>query len=144
MIRSCRIPPILNRILDQNVVGDNNNRNGDDCCLVAAMLVSADGELLGSSTSATGSGNGNNNTSTTTFISPTTGDKESLSNLGTLIADIAVDYQRLGEEYAQIENTTTTNTAAGESSSGGANKKSSSHLQTLVRTIYLGSCRLLS
>ena len=143
MIRSCRIPPILSRILDQNVVGDNN-RNGDDCCLLAAMLVSADGELLGSSTSATGSGNGNNSTSTTTFISPTTGDKESLSNLGTLIADIAVDYQRLGEEYAQIENTTTTNTNTGESSSGGANKKSSSHLQTLVRTIYLGSCRLLS
>jgi hypothetical protein len=104
MIRSCRIPPILNRIC-----------NGDGV-LSAAMLVTADGELLGSTCS--------------TFVSPATGEKESMESLGTLIADIAVDYQRLGEEYMHIEET---------GAPGGTQQQppKKSHLQALVSMVVL-------
>lgn len=76
MIRSCRIPAILSRICT------------DDSVIQVAMLVTNDGELLGS-TSAT-------------FINPE-GVRESIENLGTLIADIAVDYQRLGDELSGLD-----------------------------------------
>ena len=79
MIRSCRIPQILSRICDDSVIE-------------SAMLVTSDGELLG--------------TTSTTFVNPE-GQRESMEHLGTLIADIAVDYQRLGEEYGTIDSTTT-------------------------------------
>ena len=76
MIRSCRIPSILKRICTDNVIQ-------------TALLVTSDGELLGSTA--------------TTFISPDGTSKESIESLGTLIADIAVDYSRLGEEYANLD-----------------------------------------
>jgi predicted regulator of Ras-like GTPase activity (Roadblock/LC7/MglB family) len=74
MIRSCRIPPVLNRICD----GDN---------IRSALLVTSDGELLGTSTTTPT----NNNMTAESF--------------GTLVADIAADYVRLGEEYAGIDGT---------------------------------------
>ena len=93
MIRSCRIPPILSRLCGDNVIQN-------------AMLVTCDGELLGSTSS--------------TFVNPD-GRTESMQSLGTLIADIAVDYQRLGEEYANVDN---------------APKKS--HMQCLLLELDLG------
>jgi hypothetical protein len=76
MIRSCRIPSVLSRICTDNVIQ-------------TALLVTTDGELLGSTA--------------TTFLSPDGTTKESIESLGTLIADIAVDYGRLGEEYANLD-----------------------------------------
>mmetsp|Transcript_355 Transcript_355/g.920 ORF Transcript_355/g.920 Transcript_355/m.920 type:complete len:197 (-) Transcript_355:2722-3312(-) len=76
MIRSCRIPSVLRRICTDNVIQ-------------TALLVTTDGELLGSTA--------------TTFLSPDGTTKESIESLGTLIADIAVDYSRLGEEYANLD-----------------------------------------
>jgi len=76
MIRSCRIPSVLQRICTDNVIQ-------------TALLVTTDGELLGSTA--------------TTFVSPDGTTKESIESLGTLIADIAVDYSRLGEEYANLD-----------------------------------------
>ena len=96
MIRSARIPPVLNRICTDNVIQ-------------TAVLVTADGELLGSTSTA--------------FVSPD-GNRESIENLGTLIADIAVDYQRLGEEYAGLDGT------------GTVSKKS--HLQCLLLELEQG------
>jgi hypothetical protein len=81
MIRSCRIPAILSRICTSTIDDDDN-------VIQIAMLVTNDGELLGS-TSAT-------------FVNPD-GIRESIENLGTLIADIAVDYQRLGDEFAGLD-----------------------------------------
>ncbi|VEU36048.1 unnamed protein product [Pseudo-nitzschia multistriata] len=76
MIRSCRIPSVLRRICTDNVIQ-------------TALLVTTDGELLGSTA--------------TTFLSPDGTTRESIDSLGTLIADIAVDYGRLGEEYANLD-----------------------------------------
>jgi len=76
MIRSCRIPSVLQRICTDNVIQ-------------TALLVTTDGELLGSTA--------------TTFVSPDGTTKKSIESLGTLIADIAVDYSRLGEEYANLD-----------------------------------------
>jgi hypothetical protein len=80
MIRSARIPGILSRIAADSVIQ-------------TAVLVTGDGELLGATSS--------------TFLSPD-GTKESMENLGTLIADIAVDYQRLGDEYAHLSQSAVT------------------------------------
>lgn len=87
MIRSARIPTILSRISSDNVIQ-------------TAVLVTGDGELLGATsqtfvslaTTADGAGG-----------STTTKEEKSMESLGTLIADIAVEYQRLGEEYAHLE-----------------------------------------
>ena len=68
MIRSCRIPPVLNRICDETIH--------------STLLVTNDGELLGSST--------NNQTK----------DPEAF---GTLVADIAMDYVRLGQDFADVD-----------------------------------------
>ena len=84
MIRSCRIPSVLSRIC----VGDD--------VIQTAMLVTNDGELLGSTSS--------------TYIN-TDGNRESIENLGTLIADIAVDYQRLGDEFAILDPTSSSTAA---------------------------------
>lgn len=65
MIRSCRIPPVLNRICD----GDK---------ILAALLVSYDGELLGTS------------------------GKDDEESFATLIADTAMDYVKLGHEFAML------------------------------------------
>ena len=62
MIRSCRIPPVLNRVCQDPIK--------------YAMLVTLDGELLGSSSSS----------------------QKASESFGTLVAHIANDYQRLGEE----------------------------------------------
>jgi hypothetical protein len=78
MIRSARIPHILSRICTDHVIQ-------------TAVLVTSDGELLGSTS--------------TTFVSPDGSTRESVEHLGTLIADIAVDYQRLGNEYAALDGT---------------------------------------
>ncbi len=56
--------------------------------------MTADGELLGATSQ--------------TFVTPDGSTKESIESLGTLIADIAVDYQRLGEEYVHLEDTSGT------------------------------------
>jgi hypothetical protein len=63
MIRSSRIPSILRKAVTVNGV------------IQTALLVTTDGELLGSTAS--------------TFISPDGTTKESIDSLGTLIADIA-------------------------------------------------------
>lgn len=90
MIRSARIPSVLSRICSDNVIQ-------------TAVLVTADGELLGSTAS--------------TFVG-VDGTRESIEHLGTLIADIAVDYQRLGDEYAGLD--------------GSAAAPKKSHLQCLL------------
>lgn len=95
MIRSARIPNILNRITSDKIIQ-------------TAILVTADGELLGATSM--------------TFVSADGSTKESVENLGTLIADIAVDYQRLGEEYIHLDPTS-------NASSPSLPKKS--HLQCL-------------
>lgn len=110
MIRSCRIPPILNRICDDVVH--------------SALLVTADGELLGASTkrstsslfppaststlasssaSASASAPEGGGAGVSSSASPASSAAGAIENLGTLIADIAVDYQRLGEEYVGID-----------------------------------------
>eukprot|EP00531_Pseudo-nitzschia_arenysensis_P013752 CAMPEP_0116134672 /NCGR_PEP_ID=MMETSP0329-20121206/10776_1 /TAXON_ID=697910 /ORGANISM="Pseudo-nitzschia arenysensis, Strain B593" /LENGTH=192 /DNA_ID=CAMNT_0003629409 /DNA_START=187 /DNA_END=765 /DNA_ORIENTATION=- len=101
MIRSARIPSVLRRICTDNVIQ-------------TALLVTTDGELLGSTA--------------TTFLSPDGTTKESIESLGTLIADIAVDYGKLGEEYANLDPPKTIHTT----SSGGASVASanSSNSQT--------------
>jgi len=114
MIRSCRIPPILNRICDDIVH--------------SALLVTADGELLGASTKRSSSSlfppisasppEGNN-----ASISPASS-AGAIENLGTLIADIAVDYQRLGEEYVGID--------------GSQPRNGKSQLQCLLMELELG------
>jgi hypothetical protein len=76
-----------------------------------ALLVTADGELLGSTAS--------------TFVSPDGTTKESIESLGTLIADIALDYSRMGQEYANLDLVP-----------GGAPVKS--HLQCLLLELELG------
>lgn len=104
MIRSARIPSVLSRICADNVIQ-------------TAVLVTADGELLGSTSP--------------TFIG-VDGKQESVEHLGTLIADIAVDYQRLGDEYALL-GTPTIGTPSNEGSgTGGTNPTAKkSHLQCL-------------
>mmetsp|Transcript_34628 Transcript_34628/g.39521 ORF Transcript_34628/g.39521 Transcript_34628/m.39521 type:complete len:197 (-) Transcript_34628:141-731(-) len=137
MIRSCRIPSVLERICTENY-------------FQTALLVTTDGELLGSTAKY--------------FFGPDGTSKESIESLGTLIADIAVDYSRLGEEYANLDigssssnnnnnnNTgttvasmTTTLTASGGGSSSAIhqqssnnNRKKCSHLQCLLLELELG------
>lgn len=67
MIRSRRIPPVLDRICDKTYIH-------------TSLLVTLDGELLGSSSN---SGNGQ-------------------ESFGTLVADASLDYVRLGEELAML------------------------------------------
>ena len=98
MIRSARVPSILSRITTDKVIQ-------------TAILVTTDGELLGSTSS--------------TFVSPVDGSKESIENIGTLLADIAIDYQRLGDDYSQLE----TNVSMG---GGVPPPKKPSHLQCLL------------
>ena len=66
MIRSCHIPPLLSRIC-----GDG---------IQAALLVTTDGELLG-----------------TSYPFPED-DLGNLCEVGSLVTEIAADYQRLGHE----------------------------------------------
>lgn len=103
MIRSARVPSILSRITSDQVIQ-------------TAILVTTDGELLGSTSS--------------TFVSPVDGSKESIENIGTLLADIAIDYQRLGDDYSQLENNAGTGTGA--SMGGVPPPKKPSHLQCLL------------
>jgi hypothetical protein len=83
MISLARIPPIL-------------NRNFTDQVTQTAILVTADDRRLGSTSM--------------TFVRPD-GSRELVENSGTLIADIAVDYQRLREEYAGLDNNNNNNGA---------------------------------
>jgi len=88
MIRSCRIPPVLNRICDDEEDDAATNNDGRRSCggaIRSAMLVTSDGELLGTSTK-------NKNAP-----------PKNPESFGTLVADIAFDYLRLGEEYAAID-----------------------------------------
>lgn len=104
MIRSTRIPPILNRICDDVVH--------------SALLVTADGELLGASTKRSTSSlfpPTTNNTSNNSTATTADHHNDMMDNLGTLIADIAVDYQRLGEEYVGIENNSNGGTSSSSS-----------------------------
>ena len=138
MIRSCRIPSVLQRICTDNIIQ-------------TALLVTTDGELLGSTA--------------TTFISADGTSKESIESLGTLIADIAIDYMQLGNEYANLDiggggdtaaaagtSTPTSSAAAAAPTSssssssaqqqqppnGGSKKSSSSHLQCLFLEMEFG------
>jgi hypothetical protein len=90
MIRSGRIPPVLNRICDDTIH--------------SALLVTNDGELLGAS-------NVNHKNS-----------RRDPEAFGTLLADIALDYLRLGEEYAAVD----------------AVQRSKSHMQCLLMELELG------
>ena len=76
MIRSRHIPQVLDRICDEKAI-------------LSAVLVTMDGELLGTSTN-------------TSALLP---DPESF---GTLVADIAVEYIRLGDESNTSTNRTKT------------------------------------
>jgi hypothetical protein len=130
MIRSCRIPSVLKRICTDNIIQ-------------TALLVTTDGELLGSTA--------------TTFISADGTSKESIESLGTLIADIAIDYMQLGNEYANLDigggdvagttttaMTSTSATATSSSSSSSAQQQqqqppnSSGHLQCLFLELEFG------
>ena len=141
MIRSCRIPSVLQRICTDNIIQ-------------TALLVTTDGELLGSTA--------------TTFISADGTSKESIESLGTLIADIAIDYMQLGNEYANLDiggggdtaaaagtstptsaaaaaAAATTSSSSSSSSAqqqqppnGGSKKSSSSHLQCLFLEMEFG------
>ena len=140
MIRSCRIPSVLQRICTDNIIQ-------------TALLVTTDGELLGSTA--------------TTFISADGTSKESIESLGTLIADIAIDYMQLGNEYANLDiggggdtaaaagTSTPTSAAAAAAAAttsssssssaqqqqppnGGSKKSSSSHLQCLFLEMEFG------
>ena len=104
MIRSCRIPPILNRVCDD--------------VIHSALLVTADGELLGASTKKSSASLFTSSEGTSSSSS-----SGAIENLGTLIADIAVDYHRLGEEYAGLE---------------GAQRNNKSQLQCLLMELELG------
>ena len=107
MIRSCRIPPILNRVCDD--------------VIHSALLVTADGELLGASTKKSSASLFTaSEGSTSSSPSASSG---AIENLGTLIADIAVDYHRLGEEYAGLD---------------GAQRNNKSQLQCLLMELELG------
>ncbi|CAB9502684.1 expressed unknown protein [Seminavis robusta] len=126
MIRSCRIPPILNRICDD--------------VIHTSLLVTADGELLGASTKRSSSSlfgpppDGNTTTTTTpnnNINNSTINTSGAIENLGTLIADIAVDYHRLGEEYAGIDQGATTRS----NNNSNSNK---SQLQCLLMELELG------
>jgi hypothetical protein len=68
MIRSTRIPSVLNRICDDYII--------------SALLVTADGELLGASSKSA---------------------QKNTESFGTLLADIALDYHRLGEEFSTVD-----------------------------------------
>jgi len=123
MIRSCHIPPILNRICDDHIH--------------SVLLVTTDGELIGSSTSTTTATSQHHHPSasssstshgppdrapaavTTTLAPPRIKDVESL---GALLADVGVDYQRLGEEFAAVD----------------AVQRSKSHLHCLLMEFELG------
>jgi hypothetical protein len=89
MIRSCRIPPVLNRVCDDTIH--------------SALLVTNDGELLGASN----------------YKGAKRRDPEAF---GTLLADIAMDYQRLGEELAAVD----------------ATQRSKSHMQCLLMELDMG------
>jgi hypothetical protein len=90
MIRSCNIPPLLNRICDDTIH--------------SAFLVTRDGALLGAS-----------NCSNTTR-------SEDPEAIAALLADIGVDYQRLGEDFAAVD----------------ANPRSKSHMKCLLIELELG------
>jgi hypothetical protein len=113
MIRPARIPPILNRICTDQVIQ-------------TAILVTADGGRLGSTSM--------------TFVSPD-GSRESVESLGPLIADIAVDYQRLGDEYAGLDNHNNNNN--GTTTSMTTTKKKS-HMQCLLLELDQGLMGVLS
>ena len=88
MIRSTNIPIILNRICD-------------DTNILSALLVTSDGELLGhSNRSSSASSTTLNRNHPPLPLLPTP------ESLGTLIADIALDYHRLGEEFSTLKNHT--------------------------------------
>ena len=91
MIRSCSIPPVLNRICDDTIH--------------SALLVTTDGELLGASTK-------NNNSNRI----------KDPQALGALIADMGVDYMRLGEELAAVD----------------AVQRSKSHMRCVLLELELG------
>jgi hypothetical protein len=95
MIRSGRIPPVLNRICDAQIP--------------TALLVTADGELLGANS---------NHAKYSGGLLATT----SHAALGTLLADIAVDYQRMGEDLARVDASLRNNN----------NNNNSSHLDCLL------------
>ena len=87
MIRSTCIPSVLNRICDDTIV--------------SALLVTADGELLGASSKNA---------------------QKNAEAFGTLLADIALDYHRLGVEFAAADDV----------------HRSKSHMQCLLLEMDLG------
>lgn len=105
MIRSCRIPSVLNRIC-----GDDES---DRRVIQTALLVTTDGELLGSTAK--------------TFVGADGTTIESIESLGTLIADIATDYCKLGDEYASLD-----------SNNNSSNNKPTSHLRCLLLELSQG------
>lgn len=135
MIRSTRIPAILNRICTAAAAEDGGSRT----ILASALLVTADGELLGASSSSRSS---SSNT-------PTTAPNLQLQNpesFGTLLADIAMEYQRLGEEFASGNShdsnptiTTATNTAAvAADTTATTNSHNGSQMQCLLLEMEAG------
>mmetsp|Transcript_23236 Transcript_23236/g.55087 ORF Transcript_23236/g.55087 Transcript_23236/m.55087 type:complete len:192 (+) Transcript_23236:394-969(+) len=130
MIRSCRIPKLLQRICDYN---DNNGGE-----IRTAILCTADGELLGSTASTFVSSNHPQTTNSNHNLLPPK--VESVDSLGTLIADIAVDYARLGDEYIALDlgypdadgdNGQHSHNAQNNTSAGGDGQSSSSKRNTL-------------
>lgn len=71
MLRSCSIPPVLNKVCDDKIH--------------SVLLVTNDGELLGASNKK----HPNRRRDSEAF--------------GTLLADIATEYMRLGEEFSAVD-----------------------------------------
>jgi hypothetical protein len=95
MIRSCRIPPVLDRICDEKIR--------------IALLVTADGELLGASTPRAPPSTAAKEADARSTVSPPAAALSSKllqddpEAFGALVADIALGYCRLGEEYAAVD-----------------------------------------
>lgn len=115
MIRSCRIPPVLDRICDGKIR--------------TALLVTADGELLGASTPQALPSKEASPTVPKSSSSPPSSAalsskllQEDPEAFGALVAEIALGYCRLGEEYAAVD----------------AVQRSRSHMQCLLMEMDAG------
>jgi len=111
MIRSSRIPPLLNRICNDGIL--------------SSYLITLDGELLGcSNIHLTNNNNPNNNT----LSSPDEANSEHAwenmdpSDIGALVAEVVDDYKRLGLELALLNpSSDKTIVSNGNNGGGGGN-----------------------
>mmetsp|Transcript_21079 Transcript_21079/g.61282 ORF Transcript_21079/g.61282 Transcript_21079/m.61282 type:complete len:181 (-) Transcript_21079:409-951(-) len=132
MIRSRRIPPLLSRI-----TGDG---------ITSALLVTSDGELLGTSSSLSP----NAGSSISAEENPNSPAEPALemTAVGALVAEVAADYRRLGNELHLLDprglqsppptSVVTSSSPGGTAHSTGGKAKSSSSLKCLIVELDLG------